>query len=161
MLEQWRDAFDAEFDDTPIEDDDYYCSDCGRPADPPGRGQTSTATGQCKSCWWQDSETLFITTNGVYRKAAEVWVVTSDGNPAIGGAAELFSRSGDGGGEVFITGLDKVQLAAFLHDAENAVMRNVKRFDARQWQAERKPMPATGARNTTGSLASWKATRYT
>lgn len=141
LIERWQEAYGPEDGDAPFEGsgDDYYCSECGVFAPPPGRGQTCTATGRCKTCWWEDSNTLFITMHGVYRQAADFWIVASDGNPAIGGAAELFRRSGDGGGLVFIQGLDKVQLTAFLHDAENAVMRNVKRFDARQWQVERKP----------------------
>lgn len=142
METEWIEAFDAAIGDTNDEpSQDYYCSDCGVPAQPPGRGQTCTATGRCKTCWWEESETTFITQDGLYRQASDFWVVPSDGNLDIGGAVELFRRTDDDGGEVFIAGLDKVQLAVFIHDAENAVMRNVKRFDARQWKAERCPRP--------------------
>lgn len=153
MEMEWVEAFDAAIGDT--NDDpsqDYFCSECGVPAPPPGRGHTCTATGRCKTCWWTESDTLFITENGLRRQASDFWVVASDGNLATCGAAELFRRTGDDGGEVFITELDRVQLAAFIHDAENAVMRNVKRFDARQWKAEKCPRPVAFGNRCTVSV---------
>lgn len=130
MFSEWIDA--AEFD--------YYCSDCGDAADRPGTGATCIATGRCKDCWWQDSQTRLITENGVMKTASAVWIAHSTAAETIGEVV-LYPQRNDDAGEVFITGLDVLQVRAFVRDCEAAVMHNEMRFDARVWKVKYLPRP--------------------
>lgn len=118
---------------------DYYCSDCGDPADVPGTGETCIATGRCKDCWWQASDTHLYTEWAVGKAASDVWLAYGTENE-YGGEVVIAQRvvrsENDDQGEVFIHGLTPPQIRAFIHDCEAAVMRNDKRFDARQWKAD-------------------------
>lgn len=125
MFSEWIDAAEH----------DYYCSDCGNPAARPGTGATCIATGRCKECRWQTSDTRLCTEWAVWKAASDVWLAYGTENE-YGGEVVLYRRENDDQGEVFIHGLIPSQIRAFIHDCEAAVMRNDKRFDARQWKAD-------------------------
>lgn len=119
---------------------DYYCSDCGDPADVPGTGETCIVTGRCKECWWQASQTRLITENGAMKTASAVWIAHSSAAEQDGEVV-LYPQQNDDAGEVFISGLDSLQVSAFVRDCEAAVMQEQKRFDARGWKARHLSVP--------------------